>query len=256
MGAYQDQGIVLKTKGYRENDGLVTLFLVHQGKVAAVGRGMRKPRSPLLAGLYPLSYSGFELYRGRSSLESVVGAEVIHGFGRIRNDLDRIGWGTLMAEVVDECFSDHDPDPEAFYILVAGLQALNDGRHPPSVVMVAIWQLLRTAGFVGPISHCSICSQELSGSMAMMRGERQPACARCAQTTGRASRIFSAGIVKTVNRWLELPPDRFGGVEVRGRSIAEMVALLTMVMTTHLRRSPRSLGFVTQLLETEREEPR
>ncbi len=256
MAAYQDQGIVLRARPYRENDSLVTLFLINQGKVAAVAKGVRKPRSPLLAGLYPLSYTEFSLYRGRSSLESVVGAEVIHGFGRIREDLDRIGWAALMADVVDECFSDHDSSPEAFYALVAGLETLNEGRHPPSVAMATVWHLLRAAGFAGQFASCAGCQGELKAGMVIRAGHFEPLCADCALMRGGSSTRFSAGAVKTANRWLELPPAKFGGVETRGRLVGEMVRLLTLNLTAHLNRPPRSLQFLGQLMETEVEEPR
>ncbi len=253
MAAYQDQGIVLRGRVYRENDSLVTLFLMNQGKVAAVAKGARKPRSPFLAGLYPLSYTDFSLYRGRSALESVVGAEVIHSFGRIRENLDRIGWAALMADVVDECFSDHDPSPEAFYALVAGLEGLNDGHHAPSVAMAAVWHLLRTAGFAGPFTCCTACQAVLTSGMVILTGHFEPLCQDCAR--GRGVR-FSAGAMKTVNRWLELPPAKFGGVETRGRLVGEMVRLLTLNLTAHLNRTPRALHFLGQLMETEVEEPR
>jgi DNA repair protein RecO (recombination protein O) len=255
MGAYQDQGIVLKGRAYREQDTLVTLFLINHGKVAAVAKGVRKPRSTLLAGLYPLSYSGFSLYRGRSSLESLTEADLIHGFGKIRDDLERIGWATLIAEVVDECFSDHDPQPEAFYVLVAGLQAMNGGRHPASVAMAAVWQLLKASGFSGQFVRCAKCQAVLAGAMYLARGETEPECAACANGRGSAHVKFSAGVVKTVNRWLAMPAEKFGGVEVRGGQIKEMVDLLTMSLAGHLGRTPRSLTFITQLLDAELEGP-
>ena len=254
MAAYRDQGIVLRGKPYRDHDSLVTLFLVNHGKVAAIGRGVRKPKSSLNAGLYPLSYSGFELYRGRSTLESVTGADVIHGFGKIRADLDRIGWATLVAEVVDECFSDHDPAPEAFYILVAGLEALNEGRHPPSAAMAAIWQLLRAAGFVARFDQCPQCGVAVDGALAWGPGAREPVCLECVRT--KRAKILSVGVVKTVNRWLMMPAEKFGSVEVRGRLVQEMVDWLSLTMSSQLHRTPRAFGFVSQLLEQEVEEPR
>ncbi|MCL4521991.1 MAG: DNA repair protein RecO [Firmicutes bacterium] len=254
MPAYRDQGIVLRCKLYRDNDSLVTLFLINHGKVAAVGRGVRNPKSPLNGGLYPLSYSGFELYRGRSSLESITTADVIRGFGKIRGDLDRIGWASVLAEVVDECFSDHDPAPEAFYILVAGLQALNEGRHPPSAAMAAIWQLLRAAGFVDRFDYCPHCGVRLDGPLLWVSGAKDPSCPLCAGS--KRTKTFSSGAVKTVNRWLEATPDKFGGVEVRGRLIQEMVDWLSMTLASQIHRIPKSLGFINQLLDQEVEEPR
>ncbi len=253
MATYRDQGIVLKSKAYRDHDALVNLFLLNHGKVAAIGRGVRKPKSPLNAGLYPLSYSGFELYRGRSSLESVTSADVIHGFGKIRGDIDRIAWASLIADVASECFSDHDPAPEAFYILVAGMEALNDGRHPPSAAMAALWQLLRAAGFAARFDHCPQCHVPLSGPLLWHPGEGQVICPRCAR--GAHLKTFSTGALKTVNRWLDMPADKFGAVEVRGRLVGEMVDWLSVTLASQLHRTPRAFAFISQLLDQEVEGP-
>ncbi len=256
MAIYQDQGVVLRVRPYREADVLATLFLAQQGKVSAVARGVRRPKSALAAGLYPLCYSGFSLYRGRSSLETVTGAEVIHPFARLRDDLDRIGWATLLAEVVDECFSERDPSPEAFYLLVAGLEALADGRHAPTAAMTAIFQLARAAGFLRGFDRCAACGRALDQDMAVDAESAEPLCPACGTLRGGRRIRMEAGALKTLRRWLTLPGDKFGSVELRGRLVRQMVDLLEVTVTAHNRRPPRALEFVGVLVSDEREQTR
>lgn len=256
MAVYQDQGVVLRVRPYREADVLVTLFLAQHGKVGAVARGVRRPKSALQAGLHPLCYSGFSLYRGRSSLETVTGAEVIHPFARIRDDLDRIGWATLLAEVVDECFSEHDPAPEALYLLVAGLEAMAEGRHPSTAAMTAIFQLARAAGFLRGFDRCAACGRTLDHDMAVDAARAEPLCPSCGELRGGRIIRVEAGAVKTLRRWLALSGDKFGSVELRGRLIGQMVDLIEVTVTVHNRRPPRALDFVAALIAAERAEDR
>jgi hypothetical protein len=88
----------------------------------------------------------------------------------------------------------------------------------------------------------------------LVRGENAPRCAACARS--HIAKPLSVGAVKTMNRWLQVSPDRVAGVEVRGRLVPEMCAWLAWTMDSHLHRVPRTLEFLQQLLDQEVEEPR
>lgn len=246
MAYYQDHAVVLKSKAYRESDSLVTVFGLKAGKVSAIAKGVRRPKSPMAAGLYPLSYAVVDLYRGRSSLDTITNAELVDGFGGVRGDLARMSWGLVLADLVDELWSAHDAAPRAFALLVGGLDALNQGRHPVTVGLATGWQLLRAAGYCPDWSRCTRCGASLAsatGRIGVDVDHSAVLCPACAAASPKG-RWVGLGAVRTLAHWLELEPSRLGTIEAKGRVKEELWGLLQSYASRHVGRVPRSFEFL------------
>ena len=64
-------GLVLRRADYSDYDRMVTLFSPEMGRVDAIARGCRRPKSPLVNAVEPFTSGEFQLYqhRERFSLE-------------------------------------------------------------------------------------------------------------------------------------------------------------------------------------------
>lgn len=255
MAQYQDDGVVLKTRPYREADSLVTIFGLKSGKVGAVAKGARRPKSRLAAGLYPLAYSHFTLYRGRGELHTVVTAELGDAFSGLRDDLLRMGWGMVLADLVDEMFSPLDAAPEAFYLLVAGLTALGEHRDADTAGLTASWQLLRAAGFGVAAEICADCKQPLAieGGVYLREGG-VVLCRGCTRRRGADGLALSPGTLKTLSGWMATAPERMGAIRVVGGVRLEMLKWFERAATGQIGRRPRALKFLFRVLDGEGEE--
>jgi len=65
-GLYRDRGIVLRSIKLGEADRIVTFLTEGRGKVRAVAKGIRKPKSRFGARLEPTSHVALQLYEGRN----------------------------------------------------------------------------------------------------------------------------------------------------------------------------------------------
>ena len=59
------EGIVLRTIPYGESNKIVTMFTREAGKVTAMARGAKKPRSKLAAVTQPFTHGTFLIRKGR-----------------------------------------------------------------------------------------------------------------------------------------------------------------------------------------------
>ena len=59
------EGIVFRTIPYGESNKIVTLFTREAGKVTAMARGAKKPRSKLAAVTQPFTHGSFLIRKGR-----------------------------------------------------------------------------------------------------------------------------------------------------------------------------------------------
>ena len=62
MKQTEHTAIVLRYANYRDNDRMLTLFSPTKGRIEALARGCRKPRSPILNASELFALGDFELY--------------------------------------------------------------------------------------------------------------------------------------------------------------------------------------------------
>lgn len=250
MAQYQDHAVVLKVRAYREHDSLVTIFGLKAGKVGAIAKGVRRAKSRLAGGVRPLSYSVLELYQGRSSLQVINEAALVDGFSKIPEDLERLSWGMMLADLVAELWAEHEASPETFSLLVAALQSLNEGRNAATVGLTGAWHLLRVAGYQSDWTHCGVCRSPLTqGPIAIDIAHLQPLCAVCRNASGIDGLSISLGSIRSLQYWMTLYPKKFGQVEVKGGMKEELFSLLERYVGYHLGRIPRSFEFVRTVSE-------
>jgi DNA repair protein RecO (recombination protein O) len=238
MASYQDHALVLRARPYREHDSLVTLFCLKHGKVSAVARGSRRPRSPLAAGVLPLAHSVVTLYRGRSSLETLTAAELVEGFPRIRAELTATAWAMALASLCDELFSDHDPEPAAFEGVRTAWARLGPPAAAHAVGMTAAWRLLQVAGLKPEWERCARCGADLGGGAECDLKAGTVFCRRCGSGRGLS---LSPGAVATL-RGLERAPE--GRVRAEGTVREELDRLLRRFLEVQLGRLPRAWDFL------------
>lgn len=245
MAQYQDHVIILKTRAYREADSLVTLFGLKAGKVGAVARGMRRPKSRLLGGLNPLSYSVVGLYRGRASLENVTEAELLEGFPRLPQDLERLAWATVLADAVDQLWQERESSPETFSTMVAALEALNEERPSVAVGLAAGWHLLRVAGYGPNWQACQGCGVIFTqGPITIDLEHSMVFCPLCQGRASSETVKVSLGSLRSLQYWLTIHPRKFGQADVKGSMKDELIHLFQRYMSRHVGRRLRSFEFL------------
>lgn len=72
MKQTDNTAIVLRYANYRDNDRMLTLFSPTRGRLEALARGCRKPKSPLVSGSEIFALGDYALYEknGRNTVVS------------------------------------------------------------------------------------------------------------------------------------------------------------------------------------------
>jgi DNA repair protein RecO (recombination protein O) len=239
MATIQDRVLVLKSRPYRDHDALVTGFGQYHGKMAAVARGARAAKSRLAAGVQALTLAHWTLYQGRSALLTVTQADADRHYPRLRQDLDRMGRAAMLADLVDELWSDGDAAPATFAWLAQGWAALDEGRLPTAVFLAGLWQLLREAGLKPDFSVCAVCGSPL-GEAAVWRDGAGPVCGRCRRPEDTPLPV--AGLA-WLRRAEAAPADRIGLVVADAAVLGRLERQARAYVVYHLGRVPRAFRF-------------
>jgi DNA repair protein RecO (recombination protein O) len=159
VSLYRDDGIVLRTQKLGEADRIVTVLTRRNGRVRAVGKGVRRTKSRFGARLEPFTHVDLLLYTGRS-LDVITQAETVRAYGEpLVTDYPRYTSGTAMLETAER-FTPMEKEPiiRQFLLLVGGLRALGERVHDPRLVLDAyLLRTLAVAGYAPALDECAVC---------------------------------------------------------------------------------------------------
>lgn len=154
--------IVLRYANYRDNDRMLTLFSPTQGRIEALARGCRKPRSPILNASELFALGDYELYQKGAHL-TVVSAQLIETFYPLRADFDRLSVGTYLLNVVENLIQPGVAAQELFMLLLHTLSRLTFTDQPwRPLVTGFLLHLSVCEGFKPRLRHCVHCGRQLT----------------------------------------------------------------------------------------------
>jgi DNA repair protein RecO (recombination protein O) len=159
---YRDDGVVLRTQKLGEADRIITLLTRQNGRVRAVGKGVRRTKSRFGARLEPFTHVDVLIHPGRS-LDVITQAEVIRPYGApLVGDYPRYTAGTAMLETAER-FTPMEKEPalRQFLLLIGGLRALGEtgeeAREPRLVLDAYLLRSLAVAGYTPALEQCARC---------------------------------------------------------------------------------------------------
>lgn len=124
---YRTEAIMLRRTNYGEADRILSLLTPERGKISAIAKGVRKPKSKLAGGLELLAVCDVTIAEGRGTLGLVTSARLNHFFGDILHEYERMELAYALIKSVNKA-TETISEPEFYYLLKVGLESLNDMR--------------------------------------------------------------------------------------------------------------------------------
>jgi DNA repair protein RecO (recombination protein O) len=157
---YQTEAIIIRKIKLGEADRIVTLFTPRLGKIRAVAKGVRRPKSRMSGHLELLTYSRIDLVHGRN-LDTVIGCETINGFLPLKADLDLSTSGLYITELTDQFTVENAENFDLFRLLLDTLEKLQTEENREMLVRYFEMHLLNTTGYRPELMHCVVCKKPL-----------------------------------------------------------------------------------------------
>jgi DNA repair protein RecO (recombination protein O) len=120
-------GIILKKQNYKEADQILTIWTESLGKIRVLARGIRLPKSKLVYNLSELAVIEFET-TGRKNFPTVISAQIVQNFHRLRQDLLKIASILYAHELVMKMTADEHPNQRVYQILEGFLHKLDESE--------------------------------------------------------------------------------------------------------------------------------
>ncbi len=160
MRSRRVEAIVLRHMDWGEADRLIWLFSREQGKIQAVAKGVRKPRSRKAGHLEPFTRVELLLAQGRD-LPIITQAEAREAYLALRGDLVKVGYASYVIELLDRFTYEEGENIGLYRLLCETLARINKDQDPAFAVRYYEVRLLDLVGFRPQLLQCVSCGAEI-----------------------------------------------------------------------------------------------
>jgi DNA repair protein RecO (recombination protein O) len=208
-GTVKTEAIVLRSIRYGEADRILHLYSKTGGRIGAIAKGARKPKSRFGGRLEPFFRLDLLLHEGRGDLLTVTGVSTLDGYPRLRSDGAAIGAGARACDAVLRLLDSTESNPPAYNLLSRYLELLDAPGNPRAAALeVALsfrLKLALVAGFAPELANCARCgeAEHLAGFSGAAGGVVCGSCEAGAFTLDEAAHSF---MVEALARPLQEAP--------------------------------------------------
>jgi DNA repair protein RecO (recombination protein O) len=150
--------LVLRTIEVFETSLVVTLFTRETGKVTALAKGARRPKTPMQGGLDLLGVSDIVWFpKASEALDLLVEAAPVERFASLRRDLAALYAGYYIAELLTDLTDLHDPHPKLFDAARITLRHLGEADLRSRRLLRFELACLRELGLMPALGACAHC---------------------------------------------------------------------------------------------------
>ncbi|MDG4655498.1 DNA repair protein RecO [Ectobacillus antri] len=238
------EGIVIRTTDYGETNKIVTIFSREFGKVSAMARGAKKPKSRLAAVSQPFTYGYFLLQVG-SGLGTLQQGEIVSSFRDIREDIFLTAYASFVVELTDKATEEKRNNPYLFEMLYQTLHHMNEGADAEILSLMYQTKMLPVLGLHPSFDECAICHR-LDTFVAFSVREGGFLCASHAEQDSYRIPLNEAA-AKLLRLFHHFDLTRLGNISVKPETKKQMRIALNAYFDEHCGIYLKSRRFLNQL---------
>lgn len=233
MAAEKTVGLVLRVIEFSETSCVVQLYTRDFGKISALAKGARRPKSPFEAALDLLAVCRVVFLRKSSdALDLLTEARLERRFRAATRDLTRLYAGYYVVELLRELTDQGDPQPELFDAAVSTVRALDGASEPFGAILHFEWTALRMVGHLPALAECVGCGRALAapGRVAFGMLAGGVLCGEC--RAGQRSVVsISGGAWQVLRHFADATDDTWEQIEVPGGVRGELRAVMNQYVS-------------------------
>jgi DNA repair protein RecO (recombination protein O) len=162
-GSFKTEAVVLRSIRFGEADRILHLYSSQRGRIGAIAKGSRRPRSRFGGRLEPFFRLDLVLHEGRGELATVTSAATVEGYRHLREGAASLGAAARACDAVLRLLDTAEPNPPAYHLLCRYLGLLDDPARPRAAgletALAFRLKLALAAGFVPELASCARCGE-------------------------------------------------------------------------------------------------
>ncbi len=159
-GTFKTEAVVLRSIRFGEADRVLHLYSSNRGRIGAIAKGSRRPRSRFGGRLEPFFRLDLILHEGRGELCTVTAASTVNGHGTLRGNGPALSAAARGCDAVLRLLDEAQPNPAAYNLLCNYLTLLDSGEGADlSAALAFRLKLALVAGFAPELASCARCGE-------------------------------------------------------------------------------------------------
>lgn len=183
--------VVLKSMRFRDTSKIVTFYTRRYGKLSAIAKGARTPKSKFGAALEPMTGVSLVLYKKEQrELQLVSQCDIIKPYKKIHAEMNRMAAALSVLELLHQLTHDEEEHPALFLLLEQTLDALETApRNHGNYLYAFELRLSALFGFSPVLGACVRCGsrQVYDGPLSMITFQLDKGglvCGTCGEPAG------------------------------------------------------------------------
>jgi len=154
----KDLAICIRAVDYSETSQIVTFFTRANGKISAIAKGSKRPKSAFDGPIELFSHGKIVFSdSSREKLATLTEFEQQTGFGSLANNLFALNCASFAVELVNKLTDDYDPHHDLFDSFLEFLQNAIENRDLLSLLILFQLALLKEIGLRPILNACANC---------------------------------------------------------------------------------------------------
>jgi DNA repair protein RecO (recombination protein O) len=162
MAIEKTEGVIIKYQKFRDTSLIVTFYTKDLGRLKAVAKGARGPKSKFRSSLDLFSYGQLVVYvKQDRDLQLLSDFETIRPFRRVQEDLRLFAHAGAAGEHLEALLAGEEPHPELFDLTLDFLDALENAPAgaPPALFRAFQLQTSALLGYNPELYSCVGCGR-------------------------------------------------------------------------------------------------
>jgi DNA repair protein RecO (recombination protein O) len=244
---YYTEAIVLSRFELGEADRVLTLLTPHDGKLKAIAKGVRRPKSRLGGAVEPFAELHLVMARART-FDVITSASVGHAWLSLRDRLESTATAWYIAELAERAVEERAFAYPVYALLRRAYQLLDDGMSPNRVARWFEFGLADALGMRPEVERCVECDRTLEQDeefrwVPTLGGTL---CSRHLPPPAEQSPLSLAAL-KLLRAYRRLDIEAIAGLRQPPAVESEVESALRSFIRTVLEREPRSLAFLDEV---------
>ncbi|MCY2995360.1 MAG: DNA repair protein RecO [Planctomycetota bacterium] len=249
MPTEKTSAIILRVVEFSETSCVVTLFTETVGKIGALAKGARRPKSPFESAIDLLAVCRILfIHKSSDALDLLTEAKLERRFRAATRDLSRLYAGYYVAELLQDLTDYGDPHPALYRVADHTLAKLDGEASVAETVLRFEVMTLHLLGFLPNLETCVICGQPAAPVGRVLFGHEAAGvlCGTCRPGQQQVVSL-SRGVLEALRQASE--PETEGSLATLDRRLwGELRGLLHHYLTNLLGRPPRMHKYLAPLM--------
>lgn len=248
MSYLKTKGLIIREVNTGEADKIVTIFTRNRGKISALAKGARRPRSKLAAGTQFLSYCDYILFSGRE-MYSINSSEVVEPFYEIRNDMARLTYAAHFVDIISDAVQENQSSPRVLQLFLNSLHMLSKtDKDPELIARIFELRFLSIMGFAPFVRGCIICGREDFSSASFSFKKCGFICSNEACVTNDAFALeLSQGAVRAIQHIVHSKADELFSFKLSPQVLEELGKVSKRYLRERLEKDYTKLDFLKEI---------